>query len=427
MAAVDDVKDDDALEMKAEMLYKCAKKARTPPQHLSVAEQAARLLDEATAAGNYAQAVKLVKLAVAEGGLSRSKEIVLWAKACLPDLQKKAKLATEFEAAQSTLAADPNDPVANLTAGTYYGYLQGDWAKALPHLAKGTDANLQTLAQRELASPSTDIDAQVAVADAWWDAGQNAEGMKRLAILRHAGSWYAKAQTETLGGLGKVKVEKRLEELARAEREANVAGPGPRVFVPLGKWFSLLTSPNEPTGWEVGECRFSYANGVIDLRGREMYCPIVAKDATIRATVKRRNASCIRLFLRNSHRGCYFAQLTSGSWSIVKATRNPHGANQAAARMRFWDKEDTLSTIRVTRNYSELVFEMAFAAAGDTLTVFMNRQPLLQAKDATFTEGTVGIGTDNTTMLFVTNVELLIPNKGSLIGDYRAPAGAAKP
>ena len=55
--------------------------------------------------------------------------------------------------------------------------------------------------------------------------------------------------------------------------------------------------------------------------------------------------------------------------------------------------------------------------------MFFNGQPLLRTKDSAFSEGTVGIGTDRSTGLLVTNVELLMP-KGSLIADERTPPGA---
>ena len=91
-----------------------------------------------------------------------------------------------------------------------------------------------------------------------------------------------------------------------------------------------------------------------------------------------------------------------------------------------WGEERTLKSIAVTRNYSDVVFEMGFSVQGSTLSVFLNRQPLLQAQDNAFAEGSVGIGTTDATGLYVTDVELLIPNKGSLVGDRRTTASPVK-
>lgn len=407
----------DAVGMKAELLSAYAKKARAAPQHLSIAEQASRLLDEASAAGDYTLAVTLAKLTASEAALGRNKELVQWAKNNVQDLQKKVKLATGFETARRTLATQPDDPPANVLVGSYYAFLEERWEKALPCLAKGDDADLQSLAKRELESPTNTVEIQLALADAWWEAGQSAEGMKRLALLRHAVSWYARAQSDALSGLNKIKVEKRMGELAKAEHDAAPTGPVPKLVAPVGKWFSLLPSPNQLTGWDADDCRYTYVNRIIDLQQRDMYCPIITKDVSIRAKVRRVNAPCMRLIVRNSEQGCYIAQLTSSNWSIIKSTRSQQ--NLAPGQIARWGEERTLKSIGVTHNYSDVIFEMGFSVLGNTLTVFLNQQPLLQAQDATFTEGSVGIGTTNSTGLYVTDVELLIPNKGSLVGDRR--------
>jgi hypothetical protein len=70
-----------------------------------------------------------------------------------------------------------------------------------------------------------------------------------------------------------------------------------------------------------------------------------------------------------------------------------------------------------------VVFEFAVAAVGQTLTVFVNRQPVLQVQDASFTEGTAGLGTVYGAGLF-TDVEMLIPNAASLVSDNRDAAAA---
>lgn len=415
----------DALGMKTELLASHAKKAKSPPQHLSIAEQASRLLDDALAADDYTQAMNLAKLTSTEAAAGRNKELVQWAKNCLPELQKKGKLVADFKTAEDVLAGQPDDASANLSVGAYYAYVQGNWEKALPYFAKSNDADLQPLAKRELRSPPNAVEAQMALADAWWDAGQDAEGTKRLAILRHAGSWYAQSHSEALSGLNKVKVEKRLEELAKVDHDATRAGAGPKLAVSIGKWFSLLPNANELIGWDVAECNYTYSNRIIDLRRRDLGCPIVVKDASIRAKVRRQHGSTVRLILRASEQGCYIAQLTSSRWSIIKTTRTPM-QNRDAGWGMLWGEEDTLNAVPVTRNYGDVVFEMGFAVQGTTLTAFLNRQPVVQAQDATLTEGVVGIGTTESTGLYLTDIELLISNKGSLVEDRRRMVSPAK-
>ncbi len=253
-------------------------------------------MDEATAVGNFGLAVNLGKLAVAEATHGHAAELARRAKDCLADLQNTDKLVADLEAAKTKLTETPDDPAANLTVGSYYCYYQGNWTKGLPLLAKGSDSSLKALAAREVAWPAKAED-QMALADGWWDQAQNAEGFAKLAAWRHAGNWYAKCQARLPSGLAKVKVEKRLDELAKVEGEtagAATASATSHFTTKLNKWFPLLTSPNELIGWEVGDCRFSYTNGLIELQENFLFCPIVTKDVAIRARMKRTSgAQCV--------------------------------------------------------------------------------------------------------------------------------------
>jgi len=418
----------DALEMKFDALTAFAKKARTSPQHVSLAEQASRLNEDAAEAGNYTQAINLTKLVIVEAGAGRNKELLQTAKASLQELQKKAKFAAEFEAAKDVLKDKPDDGTANVTVGIYFAFIQNKWTKALSHLAKGDDETLQKLAKQENGASRANLDQQIVVADAWWEAAQTAEGVRRTVMLRRANYWYAKvAAAGDISGLTKIKVEKRLDDLAKIEHDASPAGPKPRSTIIFNKWFPLLTSPNDLMGWETEDCRYTYVNRIIDLQQWGMFCAISAKDAMIRAKVKRPRSARIRLYLRNSEQGCYYLQLASDSWSIVKLTPRPGGGQRRnTGQAHLWGNTDTLNSIPVSRNYNDLVFEMGFSAVGDTLTAYFNRQSVVQAKDGSFNEGTVGIGTDTSNGLLVTDIEMLIPSKVSLVEDRRAAVGSPK-
>jgi len=211
---------------------------------------------------------------------------------------------------------------------------------------------------------------------------------------------------------------KPTDEASKPKAKPVVPAPKPKNPARIGRWFSLLPSPSELTGWETAAARCVYLNRIIELRGGELYCPIVAKDATIRAKVNRRTDQSIRLLVRNCDQGCYFVQLSSSSWAIIKATRNPPNANQQPAWRFRWAREETLSTIAVKRNIPNLVFEMGLGVVGNTLTVYFNRQAILQTRDAAFSEGVVGIAASDGNGVLVSDVEMLIP-KGSLVADQR--------
>ncbi len=126
----------------------------------------------------------------------------------LKELDVAAARYDEVKAALATLAANPADPAANLTAGQYLALVKLDWAKGLPLLSRSDDAALKALAKREFTQPD-DPQQQVKLGDAWWDyaKGQPDEILKAGANSR-AQFWYQLALPE-LSGADRERVEAR--------------------------------------------------------------------------------------------------------------------------------------------------------------------------------------------------------------------------
>jgi hypothetical protein len=76
------------------------------------------------------------------------------------------------------------------------------------------------------------------VADAWYDAAQNASDPEKTAMLHRAGFWYRQVQPINASQLAKIKIDKRLEEISNVA-PAN-ARLGPNGEMPVGKWFYVL-------------------------------------------------------------------------------------------------------------------------------------------------------------------------------------------
>ena len=147
------------------------------------------------------------------------------------------------------LAADPADPAANLAAGRFYCFTRGDWAKGLPLLAKGSDAQLRDVAAAELAKPA-ESSAQLALANQWWEAAKAAAALAD-AMRGRAGYWYEKA-LPGLKDLEEVLARKRLADLAAAAaaRSEPMARPG-MLRVPPGfkAKAGTVAEPYTKTGW----------------------------------------------------------------------------------------------------------------------------------------------------------------------------------
>lgn len=157
------------------------------------------------------------------------------------ELQKLAELWARVQAAQKTLETTPNDAAAHLQLGRWLALVKGDWQTGLPHLAKSGDAVLSKLAEKEAAAP-TQPQAQVALADAWWDAAQSATPEYKPALLLRAGHWYKLAEP-ALPALSRSKVEKRLQEIGEVERPVAYGAVGSSVAgepLPQGVWIDLL-------------------------------------------------------------------------------------------------------------------------------------------------------------------------------------------
>jgi hypothetical protein len=145
---------------------------------------------------------------------------------------ESAKLARRLDAAQEKLRASPDDVEANQTVGAWLCYSSGNWMAGLPHLAKGTDSAVKACAARELAAAPQSTEEQVSLADLWWEAGQAADKEQRSAILGRAAHWYRQAQAGSVAGLVKIKIEKRLEELAAIPTAIPTAAAGGKNAAP---------------------------------------------------------------------------------------------------------------------------------------------------------------------------------------------------
>ena len=127
------------------------------------------------------------------------------------NLAAEKKQWEAIEVAKETLKTTPDDPAAHLAVGKYLCFVEGDWTAGLEHLARSSDATLKGLAAKSLAAPEEPA-AQLALGDAWWDAAEALKGKEKDELCAAAGYWYSLA-VESLSGLVKMRVEKRLSEI----------------------------------------------------------------------------------------------------------------------------------------------------------------------------------------------------------------------
>jgi hypothetical protein len=130
------------------------------------------------------------------------------------------------------------------------------------------------------------------------------------------------------------------------------------------------------------------------------------------------------LIVRNSDAGCYAATLEEHRLKILSLKQvAPSGQN---ASPRLWQPQKVLKEFSLPRASTNVRLLLGFSVEGSTLTAFIDGQPVMQTTDATFTEGTVGVGAMNNAKVYVSEVELFIPNKASFVVDRRASFKPAK-
>lgn len=111
----------------------------------------------------------------------------------------------------------PTDAFASGVVGRWYAVEVEDWERALPLMARGSDASLAKAATAEVNAPSKPSE-RTTVADQWYDLGKRTSTIKEP-FWRHALSIYESAKPG-LAGVSLALVEKRIAEI--------------EAFLPLG-------------------------------------------------------------------------------------------------------------------------------------------------------------------------------------------------
>lgn len=212
----------DALQLTSDSLEDLAKAVLEAEDRIRVAREMLAAARVAIETDRYELAVGLLNPASA--GARKGRELVL-AKSANDQLEEANQLKSQYEAIRPSLeklSAAPDDAAANQAVGQYYCLAKGQWEKGLPHLAKASDARLKMLAEKELARPTT-ADAQVKLADQWFELAGEAKGLSEKHLQLHAAYWYRQA-LPNLPGLEKDAVEKRLSGMKHV-----VAAEGPKL------------------------------------------------------------------------------------------------------------------------------------------------------------------------------------------------------
>jgi dipeptidyl aminopeptidase/acylaminoacyl peptidase len=214
--------DVDPLLGKVKVLTDFAREANSPIVFGSLVEETRRAVEQARSLEQFDVAVNLVETVYQA---ARNRPITAETRKRIQDLRSDLRRSHEawqsLQLARQTLTANPDDAEANLLVGRWTCLQRADWEAGLRYLSKSGDAALQSAAAKDLAAPQ-DAAAQVAVADAWYDAVKTSAANSGFRV--RAIRWYAAARGQASGLLG-VKIDKRLADLGATKEELSLLRP----------------------------------------------------------------------------------------------------------------------------------------------------------------------------------------------------------
>ncbi len=203
-----------AFRAKVAALTAASKATALPDSYQAIVDASLGLLDEALNLDDYDEAQALVSTAEAAARKLKVIALVRGIQKRGQEVRRLQEAYAPVKAAAAKLRANPNDPEANLALGRFQAFTKGNWEKALPLLARGSDPALRTLAKGELAAPELGP-AQLALAEGWWKAAGKASGEAKTQMLVRALSWYQQAASHP-DGKQRARAEARIKTINEA-------------------------------------------------------------------------------------------------------------------------------------------------------------------------------------------------------------------
>jgi len=211
----------DAIEMTSAALATASKAAKSAEAFEAIAGGYVFIADAAITADRYDAASALLAKAESAAKSARSVSLVAQVQTQRKDLADLQQEYQRVRVAEKTLVDQPDDPGACFAVGRFLCLTKKDWARGLPLLAKGSDAAVAAVAQKELSAP-TSAAGQVEVADGWWELGDKARStITKRKLLQRARHWYELAAAGATG-LTRAHIDKRLDDIDQASASGAV-------------------------------------------------------------------------------------------------------------------------------------------------------------------------------------------------------------
>lgn len=383
----------DALAAKAQLVNSEAGQ-RAQFDRASYPGQLTELLEAAMAADRLPLARQFNRALLHAGNRISDPDLVRIATARINKFNDAEQVFAVAKLSFPILAKSPDDPRANYEVGRYKALIKGDWDGGLPHLAKGSDKALKTLAEKDMAG-GLFVEAQVVLADGWSELAEKSSGLPKRRMQQRAVYWYSEAGANATG-FTKAKVDKRLASLRVALGIAELNRINLLTLIDLQK---DVVAGNFK--WQNGQLVTAGATG-----GRIQIPYQVPVEYDLRATFTRAQGSGVVLFL--AARGSQFLW-GHGAWgnthSAFDIVRNAtDGLNPTTVRGPMPFNQKTEITVQVRKNGLTVLYD------GKKLVDYKTdyRDMRLWGPVALPRTDVVGIGCDTNTKVIFHSVDLKV-------------------
>ena len=261
----------DGNQMRIDSIAAAAKVSSPKPVRTQTVKDGIALVDRLFHDDQYVEAGRLVAGLSSVARYLRDRELI-------DALNARRDAGRDMFAAYQEVQSDierfreePGDEDAALNIGKYFAFAKGDWQRGLPFLAAGRDDTLKSLAEAEMAVPSSSSERKQ-LGDSWYDSAGNHVGLAADRQKARAAMWYSKIEN-SVSGLTKVEVSRRLKEIASIgldggeifQRPTAVAASDPLVGRPL--------PPGEVDLLAMVDVAKDSANGVWTRQGQDIVAP----------------------------------------------------------------------------------------------------------------------------------------------------------
>jgi hypothetical protein len=219
----------DPTEMAAGALATASKNLRTPAQGAALAEASLPVAERAISGDQYELAAGVLSRAEAAARGGQNPPLLAQIQTRSRDLVELRKDFQRVKGAEKLLSDKPDDGASHLVVGKFYGFTKREWERGLPHLAKGNDAPLRAVAERDLAAPA-DALGMVSAGDGWWDWAEKQAGQTRARAQERALGWYEQAWPKA-GAAAKARLRNRFRQAlahaggAKASKSTELPAP----------------------------------------------------------------------------------------------------------------------------------------------------------------------------------------------------------